>query len=38
MKAYLFNNENGLYEGVTYVDPDMLLSELGITPIPPSCL
>jgi len=35
MKAYLFNTENGLYEGETFEEPDMLLYEDGITPIPP---
>ncbi len=35
MKAYLFNNENGLFEGETFEDADMLAYEDGITPIPP---
>ena len=35
MKAYLFNTENGLYEGETFEEPDMLKYEEGITPIPP---
>jgi len=35
MKAYLFNIENGLYEGETFEEDDMLLQEEGITPIPP---
>lgn len=35
MKAYLFNTENGLYEGETFEEAGMLQSEEGITPIPP---
>ena len=35
MKAYLFNTENGLYEGETFEEPDMLQYEEGITPVPP---
>ncbi len=35
MKAYLFNNENGLYEGETFEEPDMLKYEEGITSVPP---
>ena len=35
MKAYLFNTENGLYEGETFEEADMLQYEDGITPIPP---
>jgi len=35
MKAYLFNIENGLYEGETFENADMLQHEEGITPIPP---
>jgi len=35
MKAYLFNSENGLYEGETFEEADMLQYEDGITPIPP---
>jgi len=35
MKAYLFNNENGLYQGETFEEADMLVNEDGITPIPP---
>ena len=35
MKAYLFNVENGLYEGETFEEADMLANEDGITPIPP---
>lgn len=35
MKAYLFNTENGLYEGETFEEADMLAYEDGITLIPP---
>ncbi len=35
MKAYLFNEENGLYEGETFEEADMLKYEEGITPVPP---
>jgi len=35
MKTYLFNSENGLYEGETFEEPDMLQYEEGITPVPP---
>jgi hypothetical protein len=35
MKTYLFNAENGLYEGETFEEPDMLKYEEGITPVPP---
>jgi hypothetical protein len=35
MKAYLFNAENGLYEGETFVKDGILAYEDGITPIPP---
>jgi hypothetical protein len=35
MKSYLFNIENGLYEGETFEEPDMLQYEEGITPVPP---
>ena len=35
MKTYLFNVENGLYEGETFEDADMLQYEDGITPVPP---
>ena len=35
MKAYLFNAENGLYEGETFEQADVLVKEDGITPIPP---
>ena len=35
MKAYLFNTENGLYQGETFEEADMLVNEDGITTIPP---
>ena len=35
MKAYLFNSENGLYEGETFEEAGMLRYEDGITPVPP---
>ena len=35
MKAYLFNTENGLYEGEAFEDPEILQYEEGITPVPP---
>ena len=35
MKAYLFNTDNGLYEGETFVEAGILAYEDGITPIPP---
>jgi hypothetical protein len=35
MKAYLFNSENGLYEGETFEEAGMLQYEEGITAIPP---
>lgn len=35
MKAYLFNCETGLYEGESFEEPDMLVSEEGITAVPP---
>jgi hypothetical protein len=35
MKAYLFNTDNGIYEGEAFEDPDMLRYEEGITPVPP---
>lgn len=35
MKTYLFNPENGIYEGETFEEPDMLQYEEGITPVPP---
>ncbi len=35
MKAYLFNSENGLYEGEIFEEPDMIQYEDDLTPIPP---
>ena len=35
MKAYLFNEETGLYEGETFEEAGKLQHEDGITPIPP---
>jgi hypothetical protein len=35
MKAYLFNEETGLYEGETFVEDGKLQCEDSITPIPP---
>jgi len=35
MKTFLFNAENGLYEGETFEEADMLQYEEGITPVPP---
>jgi hypothetical protein len=35
MKAFLFNADNGLYEGETYEEADILKYEDGITTIPP---
>lgn len=35
MKAYLFNTENGLYEGETFEDAGILQHEDGVTPIQP---
>ena len=35
MKVYLFDTENGLFEGETFEEPDMIQYEEGITPIPP---
>jgi hypothetical protein len=35
MKAYLFNAENGVYEGESFKDADMLKNEEGVTPVPP---
>ncbi|MEI6208564.1 MAG: hypothetical protein WCP20_17440 [Desulfuromonadales bacterium] len=34
MKTYLFNTENGLYEGETFEELDMLKYEEGMTPVP----
>ena len=35
MKAYLFDTENGLYEGETFEEPDMLQYDEGITNVSP---
>lgn len=35
MKTYLFNIENGLYEGEIFEEADKLECEDGITPVPP---
>ncbi len=35
MKAYLFNAENGLYEGETFEEAGMLQHQDGITTVPP---
>ena len=35
MKAYLYNAENGLYEGETFEEAARLSNEDGITTIPP---
>lgn len=35
MKAYMFNTENGLYEGETFVAADMLEYEVGVTTVAP---
>ena len=35
MKTYLFNMENGLYQGETFEEAGMLQYEDGITPVPP---
>jgi len=35
MKTYLFNTENGLYQGETFENADTLKYVEGITPIPP---
>ncbi|NVN92795.1 MAG: hypothetical protein HXX11_19665 [Desulfuromonadales bacterium] len=35
MKVYLFNTENGLYEGETFVAADMLEDEEGVTTVAP---
>jgi len=35
MKVYLFDTQNGLFEGETFEDPAMLQYEEGITPVPP---
>ena len=35
MKAYLFNSENGLYQGETFENDGTIRYVDGITPIPP---
>ena len=35
MKAYLFNSENGLYEGETFENADTIKYVDGITTVPP---
>jgi hypothetical protein len=35
MKVYLFDTQNGLFEGETFEEPDMVQYEEGMTPIPP---
>ena len=35
MKAWLFDTENGLYEGEIFEEADMLQYENGLTTIPP---
>ncbi len=35
MKVYLFNDENGLYQGETFIKDDKLQGEEGVTQIPP---
>jgi hypothetical protein len=35
MKAYLFNTDNGLFEGETFENADTLKYVEGITPVPP---
>ncbi|BCS52483.1 hypothetical protein [Geobacter sp. SVR] len=35
MKTYLFNTDNGLYEGESFEEPDILRYEEGITTVPP---
>ena len=35
MKAYIFDTENGLYEGETFEEPAMLQYEEGITNVSP---
>jgi hypothetical protein len=35
MKAYMFDSDNGLYEGETFEEPAMLQYEDGLTTIPP---
>lgn len=35
MKIYLFDTQNGLYEGESFEETDMLQYEDGVTPVPP---
>lgn len=35
MKTYLFNTENGLYEGETFENTDTIRYVDGMTPVPP---
>lgn len=35
MKVYLFDTQNGLFEGEAFEDPNVLPYEEGITPVPP---
>lgn len=35
MKVYMFDPQNGLFEGEAFEDPKMLKHKDGITPIPP---
>lgn len=35
MKTYLFNTDNGLYEGETFENADTLQYVEGLTPVPP---
>lgn len=35
MKTYLFNTENGLYEGETFENTDTIKYVDGMTPVPP---
>jgi hypothetical protein len=35
MKVYLFNSENGLYQGESFEEAGMLAYEDGITPVSP---
>ena len=35
MKVYLYDTQNGFFEGETFEDPKMLQYEEGVTPISP---
>ncbi|MDD2583129.1 MAG: hypothetical protein PHR66_14155 [Desulfuromonadaceae bacterium] len=35
MKVYLFNSENGLYEGETFENADTIKHVAGMTTVPP---